>query len=44
MEGIKRDFHSRYDWEGYREGLIDGIRIQDAWAFDERVKNYRSKR
>lgn len=39
IEGIKRDFHSRYDWDSWRAGKLDSLRIQDAWRDDSRVRD-----
>lgn len=39
IDGIKRDFASRYDWDGWRAGKIDSLRIQDAWQNDPRVRD-----
>jgi hypothetical protein len=38
-EAIKRRLHDRYDWNEWRgSGFQSGLRIQDAWQFDENVK------
>jgi hypothetical protein len=39
IEAIKRDLRGRFDWEGWRNGKLHGLRIQDAWRFDGRVKD-----
>lgn len=38
MDGIIEDFRGRYDWDGWRAGRLDSLRIQDAWRDDARVK------
>ncbi|HQS11379.1 MAG TPA: phytanoyl-CoA dioxygenase family protein [Xanthobacteraceae bacterium] len=38
MEGIKRDYHDRYDWRAWRGGKLNSLRIQDAWKSDPRVR------
>ena len=38
IDGLIADLYDRYDWESWRSGEIEGLRIQDAWSFDERVK------
>ena len=37
-QGIMKDLHDNYDWEKWRRGEVDSLRIQDAWTFDPRVK------
>jgi hypothetical protein len=39
IDGIKRDFASRYDWESWRAGKIENLRVQDAWREDQRVRD-----
>ena len=39
IEAIKRDFHDRFDWQAWRDGKLEGLRIQDAWRFDNRVRD-----
>ena len=38
VEAIQRNLQPRYDWEAWRSGKTEGLRIQDAWQFDENVK------
>ncbi len=38
MDGIRRDFASKYDWDAWRAGTLDSLRIQDAWQKDKRVR------
>lgn len=38
MEGIKKDFLDKCDWQAWNNNSLDSLRIQDAWKFDERVK------
>lgn len=38
VDGIKRDFKDKYDWQAWREGKLPSLRIQDAWTFDDRVR------
>lgn len=44
MDGIKRDFHKLYEWDKWRSGALDSLRIQDAWAFDKRVEEIASNK
>lgn len=37
-QGIIKDYHPKYDWQAWRNGEIDSLRIQDAWRDDFRVK------
>jgi hypothetical protein len=38
-ERIKGNLNGRYDWEGWRTGKRESLRVQDAWVFDEDVKS-----
>ena len=38
VEAIRRNLQDRYDWDVWRSGQSQGLRIQDAWTFDENVK------
>ncbi|MEP9366203.1 phytanoyl-CoA dioxygenase family protein [Xanthobacter sp. VNH20] len=38
MEGIKRDYRDRYDWQAWRDGKLNSLRLQDAWKSDPRVR------
>jgi hypothetical protein len=37
-ERIKGRLSDRYDWEGWRKGSRDSLRVQDAWTFDDDVR------
>jgi hypothetical protein len=37
-EVIRRNLYSRYEWEQYFKHQSGGLRVQDAWTFDENVK------
>jgi ectoine hydroxylase-related dioxygenase (phytanoyl-CoA dioxygenase family) len=39
IEGIKRDFRNRYDWDAWRTGTLPSLRIADAWQDDPRVRS-----
>lgn len=39
IDGVVEDLRDRYDWEAWRAGKLKGLRIQDAWRFDARVKD-----
>ena len=39
MAAIRRNLQDRYDWEAWRSGRSQGLRIQDAWTFDRNVKH-----
>ncbi len=41
-KGIREDFNDLYDWDKWRAGGLDSLRIQDAWEFDDRVKRIAS--
>lgn len=38
VEAIKDNLCARYDWDAWRSGKEAGLRIQDAWMFDENVR------
>ena len=41
-EAIKTNLNPHFsagDWERFREGKVSGLRVQDAWEFDENVKS-----
>lgn len=38
IDRIKRDLHDQFDWEAWRSGRKDSLRLQDAWATHEDVK------
>lgn len=38
MRQIPNDFRNKYDWEAWRAGKLESLRIQDAWHYDSRVK------
>lgn len=43
IDGIKKDLHDKYDWEAWKRGeQNDGLRVQDAWKYDSRVKEIAS--
>lgn len=35
---IIRKLHTRYDWQAWREGKVEGLRVQDAWTNVPEVK------
>lgn len=35
---IINNLHHKYDWSAWKEGLIESLRIQDAWRIDQNVK------
>jgi len=37
MHNIRVDFRDKYDWEGWKSGKLDSLRLQDAWQTDQRV-------
>ena len=39
IDGIVRDFASRFDWDSWRAGKVENLRIQDAWREDRRVRD-----
>jgi len=38
-ERIKANLTNRYDWEGWRLGRIENLRIQDTWKIDDDVRH-----
>lgn len=38
VEAIQHNLQDRYDWDAWRAGKTEGLRMQDAWRFDENVK------
>src|SRR5262249_33393971 len=38
VAAIRGNLQRRYDWEAWRSGRSQGLRIQDAWTFDRNVQ------
>lgn len=37
-ENIKSSLRDRYDWAGWKKGTIEGLRLTDAWRWNEHVR------
>ena len=38
VEEILANLSDRFDWEAWRADQVEGLRVQDAWQFDEQVR------